>query len=335
MNGREKSGLGRSSREALRTNRRAGGGAGGAKGRDQGNAIPRSTLRTQGRAGRVTGAGSHTGSCGSAHQGGEVHCAPAPRHTGSPAGRVPAIANERGRRDRRNNVAGTMKQTSSVSSRTCMTESRAGRIGRRRAGGFTYPKLIGGHRPLRWRRRWRTRSFSAPWPTWRMRSTRKTSLASATDPWPGRGAHDALDAPSAAIYARKVNYIVDARHCEVLRLGEQRMARPVPRTSQNRRQARSPCPIQKWLSGGAFSKTDGSRFLSGERGQGAAISLPLLANVYLHYVLDPWAESAGDGVRGSQGRAWPGRTLRRRRRDLRLRVGDRRPPLPGCGCVKD
>ena len=36
-------------------------------------------------------------------------------------------------------IDGITWQTSSVSSRTCMTESRAGRIGRRRAGGFTYP----------------------------------------------------------------------------------------------------------------------------------------------------------------------------------------------------
>src|ERR1700722_20812584 len=58
----------------------------------------------------------------------------------------------------------TTKQTSSVSSRTCMTESRAGRIGRHRAGGVKYPNRTGGKGRRRWRR-WRTRSFSAPWPT--------------------------------------------------------------------------------------------------------------------------------------------------------------------------
>ena len=47
---------------------------------------------------------------------------------------------------------------------TCMTESRAGRIGRRRAGGFTYPNRTAANDRWRWRR-WRTRSFSAPWPT--------------------------------------------------------------------------------------------------------------------------------------------------------------------------
>src|SRR5580693_1077616 len=43
-----------------------------------------------------------------------------------------------------------------------MTESRAGRIGRRRAGGFTYPNRTAANGRWRWRR-WRTRSFSAPW----------------------------------------------------------------------------------------------------------------------------------------------------------------------------
>src|SRR5271156_1981268 len=64
---------------------------------------------------------------------------------------------------------------------------------------------------------------------------------------PGRGAHDALDALSAAIYARGELHC-RRRHCEVLRLGEQRMARPVPRTS-HRRQARSP-PDPEMASGG-------------------------------------------------------------------------------------
>ena len=43
-----------------------------------------------------------------------------------------------------------------------------------------------------------------------MRSTRKDFLGFSYGFRPGRGAHDALDALSAAIYARKVNYIVDA-----------------------------------------------------------------------------------------------------------------------------
>ena len=64
---------------------------------------------------------------------------------------------------------------------------------------------------------------------------------------PGRGAHDALDALSAAIYARKVNYIVDADIAKFFD-SVNRLARPVPRTS-HRRQARSP-PDPEMASGG-------------------------------------------------------------------------------------
>ena len=64
------------------------------------------------------------------------------------------------------------------------------------------------------------------------------------------------------------------------------MARPVPRTS-HRRQARSP-PDPEMASDGRSRRRARSRFLSGERGEGG--HLALLANVYLHYVLDLWAE---------------------------------------------
>ena len=109
---------------------------------------------------------------------------------------------------------------------------------------------------------------------------------------PGRGGHDALDALSAAIYARKVTSIVDADIAKFFDLGEQRTTRLVPRTSHRRQ-----CVlrlIQKWLRAGVLE--DG-RIEVPERGtgHGAAISL-LLANVYLHYVLDLWAER-GDGAK--------------------------------------
>jgi len=46
--------------------------------------------------------------------------------------------------------------------------------------------------------------------------------------------------------------------------------------------------IQKWLKAGILE--DGSwRFSDKGTGQGAVIS-PLLANIYLHYALDLWAE---------------------------------------------
>jgi len=103
---------------------------------------------------------------------------------------------------------------------------------------------------------------------------------------PGRGAHDALDALVVGIERKKVNWILDAdirsffdeisrewlvRFLEH-RIGDQRIIRL----------------IQKWLKAGVLE--DGIVTNSGKgTGQGAVIS-PLLANVYLHYVLDLWAE---------------------------------------------
>ncbi len=102
----------------------------------------------------------------------------------------------------------------------------------------------------------------------------------------GRSAHDALDALAAGIYDRKVNWVLDADirdffssldHGWLLRFLEHRVG--------DRRVLRL---IQKWLRAGvvedgAWSPTEGGT------AQGASAS-PLLANVYLHYVLDLWAE---------------------------------------------
>ncbi len=46
--------------------------------------------------------------------------------------------------------------------------------------------------------------------------------------------------------------------------------------------------IQKWLSAGVIE--DGSWTVSDQGTPQGASASPLLANVYLHYVLDPWAE---------------------------------------------
>jgi group II intron reverse transcriptase/maturase len=103
---------------------------------------------------------------------------------------------------------------------------------------------------------------------------------------PGRGAHDALDALVVAVQSRKVNFILDAdiqsffdtvsqewliRFLEH-RIGDQRIIRLV----------------QKWLKAGVLEEGVVSVSVRGT-GQGAVIS-PLLANVYLHYALDLWAE---------------------------------------------
>ncbi|HEY2184686.1 MAG TPA: group II intron reverse transcriptase/maturase [Xanthobacteraceae bacterium] len=103
---------------------------------------------------------------------------------------------------------------------------------------------------------------------------------------PGRSAHDAMDALCVAIVSKKVNFILDAdirsffdtvNHEWLIRFVEHRIG--------DRRIIRL---IQKWLKVGVLE--DGVVTASDRgTGQGAVIS-PLLANIYLHYVLDLWAE---------------------------------------------
>ena len=103
---------------------------------------------------------------------------------------------------------------------------------------------------------------------------------------PRKSAHDALDALTAGIVRKKVNWILDADirgffdhidHEKLMRLIEQRVADP--------RMLRL---IRKWLQAGV---SEGGRRSKTEVGtpQGAVIS-PLLANIYLHYVLDRWVQ---------------------------------------------
>ena len=103
---------------------------------------------------------------------------------------------------------------------------------------------------------------------------------------PGRSQHDALDALYAGLTRKRVNWVLDAdirgffdhldrgwlvkflRH----RIADERVLRLV----------------MKWLNAGVIE--DGTWSDSGEgTPQGGSLS-PLLANVYLHYVLDLWAD---------------------------------------------
>jgi group II intron reverse transcriptase/maturase len=103
---------------------------------------------------------------------------------------------------------------------------------------------------------------------------------------PGRGQHDALDALSVGIFTRKVNFILDAdirsffdtvSHDWLIRFVEHRIG--------DKRIVRL---IQKWLKAGVLE--DGIvRASEAGTAQGAVIS-PLLANIYLHYAFDLWAE---------------------------------------------
>jgi group II intron reverse transcriptase/maturase len=103
---------------------------------------------------------------------------------------------------------------------------------------------------------------------------------------PGRGTHDALDALCVGNNSKKVNFILDAdirsffdsvSQSWLVRFVEHRIGDP-----------RITRLIRKWLKAGVLE--DGVVTNSDKgTGQGSVIS-PLLANIYLHYVLDLWAE---------------------------------------------
>jgi RNA-directed DNA polymerase len=101
---------------------------------------------------------------------------------------------------------------------------------------------------------------------------------------PGRSCHDALDALWVGIMRRKVSWVLDAdirgffdslSHEWMLRFLEHRIA--------DRRILRL---LRKWLQAGVSEDGQWSETTVGTP-QGAVIS-PLLANVFLHYVLDLW-----------------------------------------------
>jgi RNA-directed DNA polymerase len=103
---------------------------------------------------------------------------------------------------------------------------------------------------------------------------------------PGRGQHDALDALAVGILSTKVNWIVDAdiagffdavSHEWLMRFVEHRVA--------DRRILRL---IRKWLKSGIMEDGTLAQTEAGTP-QGAVIS-PLLANIYLHYAFDLWAD---------------------------------------------
>src|SRR5467141_3894335 len=103
---------------------------------------------------------------------------------------------------------------------------------------------------------------------------------------PGRGAHDALDALAVGINSRRVNFILDADIRSFFdEVSKDWLIRFVEHRIGDKRIIRL---IQKWLKAGILE--DGIVAVSDKgTGQGAVIS-PLLANIYLHYVLDLWAE---------------------------------------------
>jgi RNA-directed DNA polymerase len=103
---------------------------------------------------------------------------------------------------------------------------------------------------------------------------------------PGRGQHDALDALCVGITTKKVNFILDADIRSFFdEVSQNWLVRFVEHRIGDPRIIRL---VQKWLKAGVLE--DGVVTVSDKgTGQGSVIS-PLLANVYLHYVFDLWAE---------------------------------------------
>jgi RNA-directed DNA polymerase len=103
---------------------------------------------------------------------------------------------------------------------------------------------------------------------------------------PGRSAHDALEALDKAIWTQKVNWVLDADVRSFFdamvhewavtfvehRIGDKRVIRL----------------IRKWLKAGVLEDGTWTQVEQGSP-QGASLS-PLLANIYLHYVFDLWAQ---------------------------------------------
>jgi group II intron reverse transcriptase/maturase len=103
---------------------------------------------------------------------------------------------------------------------------------------------------------------------------------------PGRGQHDALDALAVGIERGKVNWVLDADICSYFeKIDRSWMARFLEHRIADRRVLRL---IQKWLDAGVIENGDWLDTMEGTP-QGASVS-PLLANVYLHYVFDLWAD---------------------------------------------
>jgi len=111
---------------------------------------------------------------------------------------------------------------------------------------------------------------------------------------PGRNAHHALDAVWVGITQRKVNWVIDAdirsyfdtiEHGWLMKFLEHRIADP-----------RLLRLIRKWLRAGVSEDGQWSKTEVGTP-QGSVIS-PILANVYLHYVLDLWVNKWRSSAHG-------------------------------------
>ncbi|MFV2022875.1 reverse transcriptase domain-containing protein [Micromonospora sp. LOL_023] len=103
---------------------------------------------------------------------------------------------------------------------------------------------------------------------------------------PGRGPHDALDALAVGIERKRVNWVLDADIRDFFgQLDRSWLRRFLEHRIADRRVLRL---VDKWLAAGVIEDGEWSATEQGSP-QGASAS-PLLANVYLHHVLDVWAD---------------------------------------------
>src|SRR6266511_770851 len=102
----------------------------------------------------------------------------------------------------------------------------------------------------------------------------------------GRSPHQALDALSVGIGQKKVNWVLDADIRDFFTsLDHGWLERFLKHRIADRRVLRL---VRKWLAAGVIEDGNWSETVEGAP-QGASAS-PLLANVYLHYVFDLWAD---------------------------------------------
>ncbi len=103
---------------------------------------------------------------------------------------------------------------------------------------------------------------------------------------PGRNQHDALDALAYGVNARKINWVLDADIARFFdTLSRKQLIRFIEHRVGDRRIIRL---IQKWLKAGVLE--EGQLIETTEGTPQGSVASPLLANVYLHYVYDLWAE---------------------------------------------
>src|ERR1700692_2356602 len=175
-----------------------------------------------------------------------------------------------------------MRQTLNETSLICMHGSIEERTGQRHHAGRTFRRRTGDRGLWRWRRS-------------KTRSSRVAVLNCIYEEEflgfsygfrPKRGQHDALDSLAVGITDKKVSFILDADVRSFFdEVSQSWLTRFVEHRIADRRIIRL---IQKWLKAGVLE--DGVVTVSEKgTGQGSGIS-PLLANVYLHYVFDLWAE---------------------------------------------